>query len=134
MVNEVEAENVNVKTGEEFVFTIENVINNVTLSQDGCAEREDELVIIDSGASVSVFPKWFGKSKLQQSDGITCLKGANGKPLHVDGKLQVWLKIGGKTKRYDFHLVDVTKPILSELPVRTRNRDTSRRSPLLEVV
>ena len=26
---------------------------------------------------------------------------------------QIWLKIGGKTKRYDFHVVDVTKPILS---------------------
>ena len=35
MVNEVEAENVNADTGKEFVFTIENVIGDVTLSQDG---------------------------------------------------------------------------------------------------
>ena len=113
MVNEVEAENVNDEKGEEFVFTIENVINAVTLSQDGCAEREDELVMIDSGASVNVCPMWFGKSKLKQSDGITCLRGANGKPLQEYGKRQIWLKIGGKTKRYDFHVVDVAKPILS---------------------
>ena len=39
------------------------------------------LVMIDSGASVNVCPRWFGKSKLQQSDGATCLSGANGKPL-----------------------------------------------------
>ena len=79
MVNEVEAENVNAENGEEFVFTIENVINDVTLSQDGYAEREGELVMIDSGASVNVCPKWFGKSKLKQSDGITCLRGAKWK-------------------------------------------------------
>ena len=29
------------------------------------------------------------------------------------GKRQIWLKICGQTKRYDFHVVDVTKPILS---------------------
>ena len=51
MVNEVEAENVIAETGKEFVFTIENVISDVTLSQDGCAEREDGLVMIDSGAT-----------------------------------------------------------------------------------
>ena len=66
MVNEVEAENVNAETGKEFVFTIESVISDVTLSQDGCAERENGLVMIDSGASVKVCPKWFGRSKLQQ--------------------------------------------------------------------
>ena len=113
MVNEVEAEDVNAENGEEFVFTIENVINDVTLSQDGYAEREGGLVMIDSGASVNVCPKWFGKSKLKQYDGVTCLGGANGKPLQEYGKRQIWLKIGGKTKRYDFHVVDVTKPILS---------------------
>ena len=48
-------------------------------------------------------PKWFGSSKLEQSDGATCLGRANGKPL-LDY---------GQTKRYDFHVVDVTKPILS---------------------
>ena len=64
MVNEVEAENSNAETGQKNVFTIENVISDVTLSQDGCAEREDGLVMIDNGASVNVCPKWFGKSKL----------------------------------------------------------------------
>ena len=69
--------------------------------------------MIDSGASVNVCPKWFGNSKLEQSDGATCLRGANGKPLQEYGKRQIWLKICGQTKRYDFHVVDVTKPILS---------------------
>ena len=58
-------------------------------------------------------PKWFGNSKLEQSDGATCLRGANGKPLQEYGKRQIWLKICGQTKRYDFHVVDVTKHILS---------------------
>ena len=31
------------------MFTFENEINDVNLSQDGCAEREDGLVMIDSG-------------------------------------------------------------------------------------
>ena len=109
MVNEV----VNAETGKYIGFTIENVISDVTLSQDGCVEREDGLVMIDSGASVNVCPKWFGKSKLQQSDGATRLKGVAGKPLQKNGERQVWLKIGGQTKRYDFHVVHVTKPILS---------------------
>ena len=42
--------------------------------------------MIDSGASVNVCPKWFGNSKLEQSDGATCLRGANGKPLQECGK------------------------------------------------
>ena len=112
-MNEVEVENVNVETEKEFVFTIENVISDVTLSQDGCAEREDGLVVIDCGASVNVCPKWFVKSKMQQSDGATRLRSADGKALQENGKRQIWLRIGGQTKRYDFHLVDVTKPILS---------------------
>ena len=102
MVNEIEAENVNAETGQEFVFTIGNVISDVTLSQDGFAERESGLVMIDSGASVNVCPKWFGKSKLKQSDGTTCLRGANGKTLQEYGMRQIWLKIGGKTKRIRF--------------------------------
>ena len=89
------------------------MISDVTLSQDGCAEREDGLVMIDSRASVNLCPKWFGKSKLQQSDGATRLRSADGKPLQENGMRQIWLKIGGQTKRYDFHVVDVTKPILS---------------------
>ena len=113
MVNEVEVENVNAEPGKEYVYTIEHEINDVNLSQDGCVEREDGLVMIDSGASVHVCPKWFGNSKLEQSDGATCLRGANGKPLQEYGKRQIWLKICGQTKRYDFHVVNVTKPILS---------------------
>ena len=69
--------------------------------------------MVDSGASVNVCPKWFGNSKLEQSDDATSLRGANGKPLQEYGKRQIWLKICGQTKRYDFHVVDVTKPILS---------------------
>ena len=74
---------------------------------------KDGLVMIDSGASVNVCPKWFGSSKLGQSDGATCLRGANVKPLQDYGKRQIWLRICGQTKRYDFHVVNVTKPILS---------------------
>ena len=73
----------------------------------------ESLVMVDSGASVNVCPKWFGNSKLEQSDDATWLRGANGKPLQEYGKRQIWLKICGQTKRYDFHVVDVTKPILS---------------------
>ena len=73
----------------------------------------ESLVMVDSGASVNVCPKWFGNSKLEQSDDATCLRGANGKPLQEYGKRQIWLKICGQTIRYDFHVVDVTKPILS---------------------
>ena len=69
--------------------------------------------MVDSGASVNVCPKWFGNSKLEQSDDATCLRGANGKPLQEYGKRQIWLKICGQMKRYDFHVVNVTKPILS---------------------
>ena len=58
-------------------------------------------------------PMWIGNSKLQQSDGATCLRGANEKPLQDFGKQQIWLKICGQTKRHDFHVVDVTKSILS---------------------
>ena len=36
------------------MFTVENEINDVNLRQDGCAEREDGLMMIDSGASVDV--------------------------------------------------------------------------------
>ena len=99
MVNEVEVENVNAEPGEEYVYTIEKEIDDVHLSQDGFVEREDGLVMIDSGASVNVCPKWFGNSKLEQSDGGTCLRGADGKPHLEYGKRQIWLKICGQTKR-----------------------------------
>ena len=81
-------------------FTIECAINDVNLSQDGCAEREDGLVMIDSKASVNVCPRCFGDSKLQQSDGATCLRGANGEPLQEYGKRQIRLRTCGQTKRY----------------------------------
>ena len=113
MVNEVEVENVNAEPVKEYVLTVENEINDVNLIQDGCVEREDGLVMIDSGASVNVCPKWFGNSKLEQSDGATCLRGANGKPLQENGNRQIWLRFCGQAKRYDFHLVNVTEPILS---------------------
>ena len=112
MVNEVEVENVNAEPGKEYVYTMEHKINDVNLSQDGCVEREDGLVI-DRGASVNVCPKWCGNSKLEQSDGATCLRGANGTPLQEYGKRQIWLKMCGPTQRHDFHVVNVTKPILN---------------------
>ena len=125
-MNEVEVENVSAEPGKGFVFTVENEINDVNLSQDGCAEREDGLVMIDSGASVNVFPKWFGKSEVEQSDDATGVRGANGKPLQEYGKRQIWLRICGQTKRYDFHVVNVTKPILSVscLCEHTLSKDT----------
>ena len=69
--------------------------------------------MIDSGASVNVCSKWFENSKLQQSEFVACLRGANGKPLQECGTRQIWLRTCGQTKRYDFHVVNVTKPILS---------------------
>ena len=82
-------------------------------ARDWDPRTHESLVMVDSGASVNVCPKWFGNSKLEQSDDATCLRGANGKPLQEYGKRRIWLKICGQTKQYDFHVVDVTKPILS---------------------
>ena len=140
MVNEVEVGDPNAEPGIEYVYTNEHEINVVNLSQSGCGANKIEerktardwdprtheqtarewdprthesLVTTNSGASVTVCPKWFGNSKLEQSDGATCLRGANGEPLQEYGKRQIWLKVCGQTKRYDFHVVDVTKPILS---------------------
>ena len=52
-----------------FCFTIENMVKDVRSSQSGCEGHEDGLVMIDSGASVNVCPKWFGESVLEKSDG-----------------------------------------------------------------
>ena len=136
-MNEVEVEDPNAGPDKEYVYTVDHEVNVVNLSQSGCEvnkikerkqpgngtqeqtarewdPRTDEsLVMVDSGASVNVCPKWFGNSKLEQSDDATCLRGANRKLLQEYGKRQIWLKICGHTKRYDFHVVDVTKPILS---------------------
>ena len=112
-VNKVEIDKVNAETGREFVFTIENVISDVTLSQNGCEEHEDGLVMIDSGASANVCSKLFGKSKMPQFDGAIRLRSADGRQLQENGKGQTWQRIGRQTKRYDFQVVDVTEPTLS---------------------
>ena len=91
MVNEVEVENVNAELGKEYMCTIEHEVQVVNLSQSGCGVNKIEekqpgirtqepmnktarewdprthesLVMIDSGASVNVCPKWFGNSKLE---------------------------------------------------------------------
>ena len=54
MVNEFEVENVNTEAGKEFVFTVENVICDANLSQNGRVERANGLVMIDSGDSAKV--------------------------------------------------------------------------------
>ena len=56
-VNEVEGAKVESDAGKEFVFAIENVVKDVSLSQSGCEVNEDGLVMIDSGASVNVCPE-----------------------------------------------------------------------------
>ena len=105
MVNEVEVEDPNAEPDKEYVYTIEHEVNVVNLSQSGCGvntvkekktarewdprtqeqtarewdpRTHESLVMVDSGASVNVCPKWFGNSKLEQSDDATCLRGANG--------------------------------------------------------
>ena len=58
-MNEVEGATVDSDAATEFVFTIEN--KDVGLSPSGCEVHEDGLVMIDSGASDHVCPKWFGE-------------------------------------------------------------------------
>ena len=53
-VHEVEGAKVDSAAGEEFVFAIENVVKDVSLSRSGCEVNEDGLVLIDSGASINV--------------------------------------------------------------------------------
>ena len=67
-VGEVEGAKVGSGAAEELVLNIENVVSDVGLSQSGCESHEDGLVMIDSGASVNVCPKWFGESALENSD------------------------------------------------------------------
>ena len=112
-VNEVGGAKTGSNTSKEFVFAIEKVVKDVSLSQSGCEVSEYGLVMIDSRASVNACPKWFGKSTLQKSDGSELLRGADGRTLQVYGKRKIWLKIGNNLKRSDFHVVEVTKPILS---------------------
>ena len=47
-VNEVEGAKVNADAAKEFVFTIENTVQDVSLSQSGCESHDDGLVMIDS--------------------------------------------------------------------------------------
>ena len=64
--NEVEGAEVDSDTGKEFVFAIEIVVKDVSLSQIGCEVNEDCLVMIDSRASVNVSPKWFDSSRIRR--------------------------------------------------------------------
>ena len=112
-MNEVDGAKAEPDTAKDFVFAIENVVKDARLTQSGCEDSEDGLVMIDCGASVNVCPKWFGKSTLQKSDESVLLRGADGRTLQDYGKRQIWLKIGNNLKRYDFHVVEATKPILS---------------------
>ena len=112
-VNEVDGAKADLDTAKDFVFALQSVVKDVGLSQSGCEVSEDGLVMIDSGASVNVCHKWLRKSTLQKSDGSVLLRGADGRTLQDNGKRQLWLQIGNNLKRYDFFVVDVTKPILS---------------------
>ena len=51
-MNEADGPKAKSATAKEFVFAIENVVKDVSLSQRGCDFGEDGLVMIDSGASV----------------------------------------------------------------------------------
>ena len=53
-VNEVEGAKVYSDAAKEFVLTIENIVKDISLSHSGCEGHEDGLVMIGSGASVSV--------------------------------------------------------------------------------
>ena len=75
-MNEVEGAKVDSDAGKEFVFAIENVVKDFSLSQRVCEVHEDGLV-----ASVNVCPKWFGESVLEKSDGSVQLRGADGRTL-----------------------------------------------------
>ena len=131
-VNEVEGAKVDCDAGKEFVLAIENVIQDVSLSPSGCEVHEDGLVMIDSGASVNVCPIWFGESVLEESDGSVQLRGADGRTLQDNGKRQIWPKIGNDLRQYDFHGVEVTKPILSVSYLRENGTETHlAREPFL---
>ena len=74
------------------MLTVGKSFIDVTLSQSSCDSHEDGLVMIDSGASVNVCPKWFGEPALEQSGGAVELRGADGRALQEYGKRQIWLK------------------------------------------
>ena len=59
-------------------FTTENIVKDVGLSHCGCEVHEDGLVMIDSGASIIVCPKWFGEYVPEKPDGSVQCRGADG--------------------------------------------------------
>ena len=56
-MTEVDGAKAEPDTANKFVFAIENVVENVSLSQSGCEVSEDNLLMIDNGASVNVYPE-----------------------------------------------------------------------------
>ena len=133
-VNEVEGAKVDADAAKTFVFTIESMVKYVRSSQSGC-ESHDGVVMMGSGdlPSVIVCSKWFGESALEKPDDVR-LRGADGRTLQDYGRRQTWLRIGNHLKRYDFHVVDVTKPILS-VSYLCENRIETRfvRQPFLKL-
>ena len=112
-VNEVEGTKVDSDAAKEFVFTFENIVKDVSFSQGGCEVHEDGMVMTDSGASVNVCPKWFVETVLEKSDGSVELRGADGRTLQDYGIRHIRLRIGSRLRQCDFHVVEVTKQILS---------------------
>ena len=47
-MNKVDGAKAESDTSEEFVFAVEHVVKDVSLSQSGCEVSEDGLVMIDS--------------------------------------------------------------------------------------
>ena len=131
-VNEVEGAKVDSDAGKEFVFAIEKVVKDVTLSQSGFEIHGYGSVMIHSGASVNVCPKWFGESSLEESVGLVQLRDVDGRTLQDYGKRQIWLKFGEHLRQYDSHVV-VTKPILSVSYLCENGIETHlARNPLLD--
>ena len=118
---------------KEFVFTIYNIVRDVSVSQSRCEGYENGFVMIDSGESVNVFPKWFGESVLEKSDGSVQLRSADGRTLRDYGKRHIWLKIGNHLRQYDFHVVEVAKPVLSVSYLCENGIETPRETTLPEV-
>ena len=110
MVNEVEVEDPNADLSQSGCGVNETKEKKTAREWDPRTQEQtarewdprthESLVMVDSGASVNVLPRWFGNSKLEQSDGATCLRGANGKPLQEYGR-QIWLNEHRKNDAYE---------------------------------
>ena len=126
-MNEVKGAEVDSDAAKEFMYTIENIVKCVSLSQSACESHEDGVVMNDSGASVNVCPTWFGEPVPVKSDGSVRLRGADRRTLQDHGKRQIWLRIGSHLRRSDFHVVegDKTGP-------ECQLRNTPREATLLE--